>query len=256
MLRIAALAVFALSIPQASVVAQQVQGYERALIPVAVRNVPGEFGSIWSTSVWASNLALVRKDFLADEQCFATLCPPIALNPMESRPVAFKAQPSSNPGLVVFIEAPGKNVFLQTLVRDISQQSDSGGTELPAVREAAFREDLIRLVPIPMEPRFRQLLRIYALDAEQGSMVRVRFRDEFRRELGATDLSLQIPEGTGREFKPAYAQLSQFLALVPSLAAWRTVIVDVEPLTPGLRIWAFVSVTNNDAQHVTAITLD
>ena len=30
--------------------------------------------------------------------------------------------------------------------------------------------------------------------------------------------------------------------------------VRVTPLTPGLRIWAFVSVTNNETQHVTTIT--
>lgn len=182
--------------------------------------------------------------------------PTIVLAPLEARPVAFKSQPSSNPGLVSFVQAPSNDFFVQTLVRDTSQQAESSGTELSGVREAAFRSDLIRLVRVPIEPRFRQLLRIYALDAEPGSRVRVRFRDEFRREIGVTELPLQIPAGAGREYKPAYAQLSDFIALAPALATQRIAIVDVEPLTPNLRIWAFVSITSNDAQHFTAITMN
>lgn len=30
--------------------------------------------------------------------------------------------------------------------------------------------------------------------------------------------------------------------------------VDVEPLTPGIKIWAFVSVTDNDTHHVTTFS--
>jgi len=30
--------------------------------------------------------------------------------------------------------------------------------------------------------------------------------------------------------------------------------VEIAPLTPGLRIWALLSVTNNDTQQVTIIT--
>lgn len=33
-----------------------------------------------------------------------------------------------------------------------------------------------------------------------------------------------------------------------------TVRAEIEPLTEGLRYWAFVSVTNNETQHVTTIT--
>ena len=256
MSRINAIVILALLSLSAPLAAQALPGYERILIPVAVRDIPGAFGSNWSTAVWASNLAPTGRDFLADEQCFATLCPPRYLNGLEARPVGFKSQPSSNPGLVAFVQAPSNDFFLQTLVRDTSQQAYSSGTEIPAVRETAFRGDRIRLVRVPVEARFRQLLRIYALDAVPGARVRVRFRDEFRREIGATDLALEIPTGAGREYKPAYAQLSDFLAVVPGLLAARTVIIDVEPLTPNLRIWAFVSITNNDAQHVTAITMN
>lgn len=38
--------------------------------------------------------------------------------------------------------------------------------------------------------------------------------------------------------------------LVGETSLW----IEVVPITPGLRIWAFVSVTNNDTQQATLVT--
>jgi len=59
------------------------------------------------------------------------------------------------------------------------------------------------------------------------------------------------PGDTGRS--PGYAEIGDLSQIAPLGNASR-LAVEVEPLTPGLRIWSFVSVTNNETEHVTIIT--
>jgi hypothetical protein len=53
---------------------------------------------------------------------------------------------------------------------------------------------------------------------------------------------------------PAYAELPAISALLPALGQTARIRIEVEPLTPGLVFWTFVSVTNNSTQQVTTIT--
>lgn len=48
--------------------------------------------------------------------------------------------------------------------------------------------------------------------------------------------------------------MSDFVVSVIGPASSPFVRVEVEPLGEGARFWAFVSVTNNETQHVTLIT--
>jgi hypothetical protein len=51
-----------------------------------------------------------------------------------------------------------------------------------------------------------------------------------------------------------YASIGQFTDAFPQLNGLDKVRVEVTPLTEGLRFWTFVSITNNETQHVTTIT--
>ena len=51
---------------------------------------------------------------------------------------------------------------------------------------------------------------------------------------------------------PGYLQLE--LGQLLPLAGISTVRVDVEPTDPALKLWSFVSVTNNDTHHVTTFS--
>ncbi|HEX8152273.1 MAG TPA: hypothetical protein VF698_04060, partial [Thermoanaerobaculia bacterium] len=51
----------------------------------------------------------------------------------------------------------------------------------------------------------------------------------------------------------AYGEIPSLQALLPALSP-SALRLEIEPLTPGSRYWAFVSVTNNDTQLVTVVT--
>jgi hypothetical protein len=48
-------------------------------------------------------------------------------------------------------------------------------------------------------------------------------------------------------------QVGDLLQRYPALIAHETVTIEVTPVRPDVRLWAFVSVTNNLTQHVTLI---
>jgi hypothetical protein len=128
--------------------------YDRILIPLAVRNLQGSHGSVWTVSAWVANLSNEAKDFQTDEQCFAILCPPFALAGGAARPIAFQDQPPDNPGLVVYFESPGTAGTIQLLAKDLSRQALTAGTEIPIARESQFRSGRLRFLRVPVEARF------------------------------------------------------------------------------------------------------
>jgi hypothetical protein len=106
----------------------------------------------------------------------------------------------------------------------------------------------------------RNTLRIYDIDGQQTTLVTVRVfgihpivpgstgvgkEDQL---LGEKIIALQ-PFGAEA---PGYAELGDLSQIAP-LGNEQKVALEVEPLTPGLRMWAFVSITNNETQHVTVI---
>ena len=52
---------------------------------------------------------------------------------------------------------------------------------------------------------------------------------------------------------PPQVILNDFLG---SLPLGEPVRIEISPVTPGSAIWAYLSVTHNEAQHITAITPD
>ena len=109
---------------------------------------------------------------------------------------------------------------------------------------------------MPLDPTFRSLVRVYDFDPAPGHFVMIRpFKpdelqvkhDELLKEIS---VPLKIPIST--EQNPGYAQLA--VNGLPELSSNGTVRIEVSPGTPGLRFWAFASVTNNETQHVTIVT--
>jgi len=259
--------------------------YERVLIPITTneQSVMGGNGSLW-----ASRLALfngnaeplnVNHDlFWFDESC-QVLCLPTP--PVPSRKVyALQRLLFSVPGqmspptTLLFIKRPlAESVAFSLRIQDLSRQSLTWGTEIPVVHEREFKTAAIELFEVPLEARFRETLRIYDPDARQQAEVRLRFfrlrypggqPDYTEPEIFSVVMPLLVPAGSvgtlsnGRlegspdfPLQPGYAQLD--LSSIAELQNMGTVRVEVEPVSPALRFWAFVSVTNNDTQHVTTV---
>jgi hypothetical protein len=124
------------------------------------------------------------------------------------------------------------------------------------IRESQALTGETQLLSVPLDDRFRCLLRVYDLDATPESLVQVRVHPaDSELVLAEFDLKLMPPfsENVAPPFHPGYASFGSFHQ-IKGIGGTETVRIVIRPLTGGLRYWAFVSVTNNETQHVTSIT--
>jgi hypothetical protein len=140
---------------------------------------------------------------------------------------------------------------------DISRGALNGGTEMPVIRQGEFLTQRSQLFNVPMDSHFRVLLRVY--DAGQTSAA---FRVSLYAQTEADGQPLHTAEvqattvETG-DFRTeaAYAQFDVSQLLDLDNIAWpEAVRIEITPLKPGSRYWAFASVTNNGTQLVTLVT--
>jgi len=143
----------------------------------------------------------------------------------------------------------------ESRIQDISRQAQTWGTEIRVVREREFTTQPVLLVNVPMDGRFRLMLRVYDIDGRADAVVRVEVFPFGSSPVGQVDLALAPPSGRHPRYKPSYVQYEDLRGLIPpGFNPGAVVGVRITPLTPGLRIWAFISVTNNETQHVTTVT--
>ncbi|HEY0592969.1 MAG TPA: hypothetical protein VGF40_14445, partial [Thermoanaerobaculia bacterium] len=145
-------------------------------------------------------------------------------------------------------------------VRDLSRAGESFGTEIPVVREREIGRAPIRLLDVPVgDGRYRVMLRVYDLAAIDGTRAVMRWRlDDGTQYAGDTQLTLRT---VGRCIvgpcwlpEPAGIALPLFDKPLPPNLTQDHLHVEIEPLHPSSRLWAMVTVTNNETQQVTTIT--
>ena len=229
--------------------------FERVLLPIILNSeVPGAFGSRWTSDF------LVRND--NDETVIVTPglspCPIECATGVVSPHVSFRPEVSLRfpyPGAFLFVSRPGNaRVSFNLRVLDLSRQALAWGTEIPVVREKDVRTDAITLLNVPTDSRFRTMLRVYDFDGAADDQVRVRiYAANDQAVLADSIVTLRSPSGLP-EAIPGYAQIGNLTDTYPQLLSADRLRIEITPVTPGVRFWAFVSVTNNDTQHVTTIT--
>jgi hypothetical protein len=132
--------------------------------------------------------------------------------------------------------------------------------QIPVAREDDFRNDRVELLGIPRDSRYRYHLRIYSL---QPGQVTVSAYEESSAipntetglpddlQVGTTTVELR---NTARQFVSSYPAFAQ-LTNVPGLSGdgARSVRIEIVP-AQGMRVWAFLTITNNVSQDVTAVS--
>lgn len=237
--------------------------WERVLFPITADFIPGPGGAAWTTEIGA----LIRDDEVPD---FAPHpCELIQVTCFYEPPPLRRQFDAFNHLLVPQVRLPGGQYFymrpgdarkfrFNARIYDDARVERTAGAEVPVVRDADFTSDVIALLNIPVLPAYRHTLRVYDADARDGALVRIRiYRGDELEPHADTVRALRtlIRQTTTTALlptHPAYAQeeLSQLLPL-EGLEPLR---VEIEPVTPGVRLWAFVSVTNNETHHVTVVT--
>ena len=244
--------------------AQQPLLYERVLLPVvAPAPIPGAFGSSWVTGLWMRNGAAVPVRVLGYAyNCALPECTPEGTPPLNPgatiRPVTGGLQ-----GRLFLVERQfADQIAFGLRFRDLSRQSQTWGTEIPVVREKEFRSDRVSLLDVPVTPGFRRMLRVYGLDGLNLGDARVRVR-AYRLDPNITEPESAPPTLLGQaefqlslfanEFFPAYLAISDF-STIASLGDAQRIALIIEPVTPGLHLWAFATVVNDVTQHATVIS--
>jgi hypothetical protein len=127
------------------------------------------------------------------------------------------------------------------------------GVEIPVVRVEDFSDDTIALVDVPTDPRFRLTLRIYGLNRGED-LVYLWYGRGSGNCCGDTWNSTQVQLQPGRTmFEPSYAVVTDFRPAdgFPAFPETINVLVQAPQQSP---VWAFITVTNNETQHITTIT--
>ena len=232
-------------------------GYEPVLVPISAdMPVAGALGSVWQTEF--SLLAVNNEVELAPTvDCFA--CPPaIHVRPGFALHITGGGLPGDPSGALLYpSRATIENAWFSLRVRDLSRNAQDWGTELPVVREKDFLSDHAVLVDVPLDARFRQALRIYDVDDDPNTTFRVTFYRATdgtvvtQRDMHVIGAVVAVP---GRPRVPSVAEVTDLRSAIPELSTENELHIGIVPLTPNVRFWAFVSLTNNTTQHVTTIT--
>ncbi|HEX6101007.1 MAG TPA: hypothetical protein VF432_32115 [Thermoanaerobaculia bacterium] len=218
--------------------------YERVLVPVLYEG-GGAYGSEWATEVDMINASRSPAHFVPEAARPLTSLGPRSRVSLDG----FGNRPS---GLVLFVPR-GFDIRFGSVIRDRSRDESQWGTELPVVRERDTRTALT-LANVPFDPRYRVQLRIYEID---GGPVDVQVTASRGTESATKGYAVRAvcaePPCSGN--RPSYrsvdltAELSslmgkgRFDVTVANMRGW---------MSP--RMWAFITVTNNETQHVTVIS--
>jgi hypothetical protein len=206
-------------------------GYRRILVPLTPAQVPGINGARWK-----SDTTILTNGVAID--------PPLGTLPG---------------GQFIYVaEADEARVQLNARVWDLSRETETAGSEIPIVREREFTSSTIALLGIPVASHYRHTLRVYDFDGRAGARVGIRLyaneettpRVSVTRTLGVVSTAKATPAQL--PVYPGYLELDPG-TLMP-LGGISTLRVEIEPLDEGLRIWSFLSVTNNETHHVTTFS--
>lgn len=242
--------------------------YEKVLLPIYLDGtINGANGSRWQTDFWIRNngpnaVTLAPWTCPANQVCPAVFPITRTLQPGETlrNLPAFFRPPTANVSRMLYVtRKEAAHVSMQLRFADVSRAELNGGTEVPLIREHEALPGTTNLLNVPTDSRFRLMLRVYDLDQTEARF-RVNVYGHGEGTAGTLEHSVELtatsPESGDFRSVAAYAQynldeLRLLPRLVPLPAALR---IEIQPLTPGSRFWAFVSVTNNDTQLVTLVT--
>ncbi|HEX2059382.1 MAG TPA: hypothetical protein VHK90_01445 [Thermoanaerobaculia bacterium] len=227
------------------------EDYEQLLLPVAPSVVHCARDSRFETRLIAYN---------GNEGAPRTLCPAgrcLVMQPNTG--VEFTGDYAGGVPLPVYMyvpkaEAEKMRFSLMVEASELNHPEDRAYTELPVVRASDFREGKMEFVGVKLDKDFRQTIRTYGLDGEKSGHLMMRVYSLVTGELEHSCLHYVGPlpgpiekTAEGRQLRPAFGMECDMSEHVHSHG--QRVRIELEPLTPGLKYWAFMSITNNKTQH-------
>lgn len=237
---------------------------ERVLLPITVRSLPGAYGTSWTTDLWVRVATDDQPVFIAPLFRYVPGCEsPCTVGP-NGPTLAPYAYPidfyPTRPG-----ETSGSLMYLQSALSDdvhlslrLTNGTGSGPTELPVVRERFFTNKTVHILGVPLGTSSRATLRVYGVDPDRLGSVRVQVFSEDPQNtlLLDTVLSLSATQvfSTNAEWNLPLRPPEGEMSLTGISQTTRGARIEISAIDPGLRIWGFVSITDNATQTVSLRT--
>lgn len=239
----------------------EAETWTRILLPLIGVDVPGANGALWRTEATGLIASDTYLEIWPIVQCYTLTCgqsPQTLRTPFNVLQSEMVVDDRFLGQYLYLPSGDASKLHLNARVYDVARTSETAGSEIPIPREDDFTSEPISLLGIPVAPHYRHTLRVYDLDARDGALVAISVyagQDTTPRISVVRALTVpQPPQTTIQDLpvQPGTIQL-EIGQLLP-LAGIDTLRVDIEPLDAGLRLWSFVSVTNNDTHHVTTFS--
>lgn len=239
--------------------------FEKVLIPMAIRDVHGASGSVWSSELWVHNEGNALVSVIYPYSCPIFCVPQFGVSPSEGKSIPFFPSQVERPGQILYLDPEGAgNIRFWSRVFDRSREALSRGAEIPIVRERELSTTKLSLFPIPVDPSSRLTIHFYDVDSRSGARLALRLYPTFTLGPAVSSREITLRSDIHNPlvddpFLAGYARLdglSSFPPLqgCPDQITCRNLRLEIESLTPGLRFWAYATLINNDIQHVTTIT--
>jgi hypothetical protein len=223
--------------------------FDMVLVPV-VLNAAGANGSNWVTELSMRN----DNDFTVAP--WHAIGGSAAIPPLQ--PFRFGGGMDDPYGIFLVVpQQASAGMNFRAIVRDTSRALTDIGTELPLVRASDFTSTRnLELLDIPVDARYRTMLRIYAsqLDATGHDLVGVDiYSMDDGHDIRSFFLPLQWTTGCIDSVSCLDVPLYAAVADLTAGANAQRIGVRVGSRS-GIPIWAFATITNNDTNHVTVVT--
>lgn len=220
------------------------------LLPIS--STFGGYGTHWSAGLIMLNDGDEVAEVLVDWQCSLPICPDgLTLDAGEWMAMGLEGGGRGNLLTVV----RGDPQFSYRLyVRDSPTGIHEFQTELPIVPVQSLGNERLNLFKVDLPAGTRHALRVYDVSAAERPAVRVTASYMFsatgrRVAPGVIFFDEEVPLDGRSALAPAEAALFNFLPIPDS-----DILVTVRPLDPAMRIWAFLSVTDNLTQDLVLYT--
>lgn len=228
--------------------------YERYLLPVVSNDIRGGQGSRW-----VSELTLINATD-ADVTLVAPWSPaPAGYASGRDARVELSTRADGGDGAFVYVPVERDDFGMQLRVRDVSRVAEGMGTDIPVVPPDDFA-DVIELIDVPTDSRYRAHLRIYGEPNAATSTITV-YAPDGDTPLEVRSVRLHPPSSFGDFVKhPAYQLIDAITPAIRDSGLTHVRIrVQNAPESPidetfQWRTWAMVSLTNNETQQVTLVT--
>jgi len=240
--------------------------FESILLPIATPAVDGAFGSRWTTEIFARNDGdhdVQLAEEYAGHQALAHPAVGISVRARSTADVSKITDSNrglSNPGYVMKADRRYvDDLHFSLHSKDLSRSATNAGTEIQVVRESEMRSGTIIFPAIPLDGRFRLALRVYDPSPRDGRQVRVRlFAADASQPLldrvMTFGIAVRESDGTPRPSHPGYIQYDPREVLASPTIMPLSLRIQLDPVGESFSYWGFVSITNNDTQHVTTVT--